>query len=502
MAKICLCLTGKTLERDLEMIDKYREYVDLAELRVDCLVDDELAFIRRFPERAGIPTILTVRRKADGGFFVRGEGSRIVLLSKGLAFAHADSRRNFAYVDIEDDLDAPSLEEVARAFGTRIIRSFHCFDGCGADLVSRVRSLYRVGDEIAKAAIMPKSTDDVCTLFEAAKELKGREKILLAMSDMGHCTRVLAHKLGSAMTYATVKNEEGFPALSQGQLDPVELCEMFRFRDIIDDTAVFGIAGYPLQSTGSPPFYNGIFSRRKMNKVYVRFPSDTIESFLKLASIIPLDGASVTVPHKEAVLKHLHSASDEVKAVGACNTIVRTSEGWAGYNTDTRGFQESVQGLLCKKNLRWKKCTVIGAGGAARAVCSVVARLKGKALILNRNIYRAQELASRYNFAYGPLDEKGAQRAQSFSDLIIQTSSVGMEPDIESDPLPYYQFSGKEAVIDIVYKPAQTTFLKRALAAGCLAINGEDMLLRQAVAQYAHLLGAECPVRPRDQWKT
>ncbi|MDR3324518.1 MAG: type I 3-dehydroquinate dehydratase [Spirochaetaceae bacterium] len=494
MSKICLCLTGKTIARDLEAIERYRPYIDAAELRVDCLDEDELAFIRGFPVLAGIPVILTVRRKTDGGCFVRGEGARIVLLSKALAFAHPDARRNFAYVDMEDDLDAPGLEEVARTYRTRIIRSFHCFDGGFADLVPRMRSLYRVGDEIAKAAVTPQGLDDVCTLFEAAQELKEKEKILIAMGDMGQCTRLLAARLGSALTYAAVKNEEGFHNLSLGQTDPQELCDAFHFRGIDDDTEVYGIAGYPLQSTGSPPFYNGIFHQEKMNKVYIRFPADTIESFLKLASIIPLAGASITVPHKESVLHYLHSASDEVKSVGACNTIVRTPEGWSGYNTDTQGFQESLLNLLHKKNLRWKRCTVIGSGGAARAICSVISRLRGKALVLNRDAYRAKQLATRYRFEYGALDEKGAQRARSFSDVVIQTSSVGMEPDLNGDPLPHYQFSGKEAVIDIVYKPARTAFLKRALAAGCLAINGEDMLFRQAVAQYKHLVGVDCPL--------
>ncbi|MDR3300970.1 MAG: type I 3-dehydroquinate dehydratase [Spirochaetaceae bacterium] len=497
MTKICLCLTGKTIKRDLEIIDKYRAYIDVAELRVDCLDDDELDSVRRFPELAGLPVILTVRRKVDGGNFIRGESARIVLLSKALAFAHPDARRNFAYVDIEDDLDVPSLEEVARAFKTRIIRSFHCFDDCPSDipfLLSRMKSLYHVGDEVAKMAIMPKTLDDVCKIFEVSKEFKGREKIILAMGDRGQCTRILAKKLGSTLTYTVAKNEDDLHPGAPGQFDPIELCEMFRFRELNEETTVFGISGYPLQATGSPPFYNGIFAREKMNNVYIRFPSDTIESFLKLADTIPLAGASVTVPHKESVLPYLHSSSDEVKSVGACNTIVRTQEGWSGYNTDTQGFQGSLLHLLRTKNLRWKKCTIIGAGGASRAICSVVSRLNGKALILNRDVYRAKQLASRYKFEYASLDEKGARQAKSFSDIIIQTSSVGMEPAIDRDPLPLYQFSGKEVVIDIVYKPSKTKFLQRAIAAGCVAINGEDMLLRQAVAQYRYLLGAQCPV--------
>ncbi|MDR2471242.1 MAG: type I 3-dehydroquinate dehydratase, partial [Treponema sp.] len=107
MAKICLCLTGKTLARNLALIDTYRKYIDLAELRVDCLDPDEHFYIRRFPEQAGLPVILTIRRKIDGGRFDSGEGARITLLSRGMAFAESDRRRNFAYVDMEEDLEAP-----------------------------------------------------------------------------------------------------------------------------------------------------------------------------------------------------------------------------------------------------------------------------------------------------------------------------------------------------------------------------------------------------------
>jgi 3-dehydroquinate dehydratase/shikimate dehydrogenase len=81
MAKICLCLTGKTLKRDLEILQKNRKYVDIAELRVDCLDPDERFLIRRFPEMAGLPVILTVRRDIDGGQYIGGEGARLSLLA-------------------------------------------------------------------------------------------------------------------------------------------------------------------------------------------------------------------------------------------------------------------------------------------------------------------------------------------------------------------------------------------------------------------------------------
>jgi 3-dehydroquinate dehydratase/shikimate dehydrogenase len=493
MTKICLCLTGKTIARDLELIDKYRSYIDIAELRVDCLNDDEHEYVRRFPELAGIPIVLTVRRQSDGGIFKSGESARIVLLSKALAFAHPDARRNFAYVDLEADLDVPGLEDVARAYNTRIIRSVHDFDGSRTNLLKLAESLYHVGDEIAKIAVHVKTVDELCNIIEIAQSLKGRDKILVSMGDIGQCTRILAGKLGSYITYTSITNDGEIKPAAPGQLDPVELCDLYRFREINQQTQLFGITGYPLHSTGSPPFYNKIFGSQKQNKVYIRFPSETIESFLRLADLLDIRGASVTVPHKEAVLKYLIKQSDEVTQVGACNTIVRTGGGWSGYNTDTHGFQISLLNLTGKKDLRRMKCTVIGAGGAAHAICCVIKRLKGKALILNRDLYRARALAAPYKFQYAALDEDGARMAKKYSDIIIQTTSVGGEADIDKDPIPWYRFKGSEYVIDIVYKPAKTRFLQRALQAGCKAINGELMLHHQARAQYKCFFAEECP---------
>jgi 3-dehydroquinate dehydratase/shikimate dehydrogenase len=179
VAKICLCLTAKTIDRNLEILKKYRKHVDLAELRVDCLEDDERLLIRRFPELAGLPVILTIRRDIDGGFFTGGEGARIKLLARGLAFANPDRRLNFAYVDIEDDLDVPSLEEAARTFGTKIIRSFHDFNGNVDNISARIKSMQRIGDEIIKVAVKVSSTRDLLNVYHASKAITEQEKIII-----------------------------------------------------------------------------------------------------------------------------------------------------------------------------------------------------------------------------------------------------------------------------------------------------------------------------------
>jgi 3-dehydroquinate dehydratase/shikimate dehydrogenase len=330
-------LTAKTLARDLEILEKNRKFVDIAELRVDCLEPNERFLLRRFPEMAGLPVILTIRRDVDGGSFSEGEGARVRLLSEGLAFAEADRRKNFAYVDLEEDLNVPSLEEAARTFGTRIIRSTHNFNGPDINIPEKLRKLRRVGDEIAKIAVMPRGSAGVLAMVRAAKEARQVEKVFLCMGHLGVCTRILAEKLGSHLTYTTA-TEDDAPTAAPGQISPRELVELYRFRSITADTALYGVVGYPLRVTGSPKFFNSIFALENTNAVYVPLPADSLAEFMTLASELDVKGVSVTVPYKEEVLQYLATMSVDVEGIGACNTITRGPQGWRGTNTDMRGF--------------------------------------------------------------------------------------------------------------------------------------------------------------------
>jgi len=506
MAKICLCLTGKTLEQDLKLIEKHRKYIDLVELRVDYLDLDERFLIRRFPEQAGLPVILTVRRKVDGGFFTGGEASRITLLSKGLAFAEMDKRHNFAYVDIEEDLEVPGLEEAVRTFGTRIIRSAHNLDGM-EDIAGKVRSLLRMGDEIPKVAVTPKNLGDVLTLYQAARKTSDMEKIILGMGSYGENTRILAERLGSFLTYTSAREDPAFPPAAPGQLCPREMVERYRFREVGASTKIFGVVGFPLKTSYSPRIYNSVFDHEKIDAVYVPFPAHSLDNFLELAEELGIKGASVTIPYKEEIIPHLRNVAESVKIVGACNTIKavplkpedhaprsgKSKSLWSGINTDTQGFSESLLQCIGKKNFRGYRITVLGAGGAARAIVSEIHRLKGKCLVLNRTAARARELALRYGFRWGEMDSHALDTMERYSDIIVQTTPVGTFPDTEGDPFELYRFCGHETVMDIVYNPPMTTFLKRAQEAGCTTLNGFDMLIRQAKYQYEYFFDREFP---------
>jgi 3-dehydroquinate dehydratase/shikimate dehydrogenase len=474
----------------------------MVELRVDYLTPDERFFIRRFPEMAGIPTILTVRRDIDGGNFSEGEWSRIGLLSRGLAFAEVDRRHNFAYIDLEEDLNIPGIEEAARTFGTQIIRSHHNMNGMDIDLANKIRRMRRVGDEIVKLAVTPHSLEEVHAVLRASKETKNIKKILICMGGFGLCTRILADKFDSLITFTSAKGECDAPKAAPGQIDPAELVKFYRFRNINSQTRIYGITGYPLKATFSPDFFNFIFTLEKTNAVYLSFPAVSMQSFMSLAEDIGLSGASVTIPHKEKIVPFLAEKSDKVRSVGACNTVVRNEAGgWKGYNTDVLGFSDSLLHFIGKNNLKGKKVTIVGAGGVARAIASEVFHLKGKALILNRTAIRARDIAESFAFNWGGLDPAGIALIDKYDDIIIQTTSVGMEPDVNADPLEIYKFSGKEIVMDVIYKPAETALLRRASRAGCRVLNGYDMFVRQAQYQYQFFMGKEFPAGLMSQIK-
>ena len=494
MAKICLCLTAKTLKRNLEILEKYRRFTDLAELRVDCLDPDERLSIRRFPELAGLPVILTIRRDVDGGYFTGGEGARVKLLASGLAYANADSRYNFAYVDIEEDFDVPSLEEAARTFGTRIIRSCHNLNGDIDDIPEKIRSMKRTGDEIVKVAMAVNTTGDVLRVLRASKEkeFKDRDKILLCMGHYGIYSRILTEKFGSFLSYSCALSENEVSG-APGQIDVQELAELYHFRKITKKTKVYGVVGNPLKATVGPWFFNTVFNLENNDAVYVPFPTTSIDDLYDLADELDVQGLSITVPFKETVLSRLAKSSSAVQSIGACNTLFRSEGGWFGENTDCTGFSDSLLKFIDKKNFKKQKVTIIGAGGAARAVAAEIFRLGGKALILNRTVLKAKNVALQYNFLWGGLDSHGIEALAKYSNIIIQTSSVGMDGYEAADPLEHYSFTGKEVVMDLIYSPAVTPFLEKAADAGCRILNGFDMVIRQACLQYACFFGREIP---------
>jgi len=416
MPKICLCLTGSTIAQDLAALERYRDKVDMVELRADYLDAGELFHVRSFPEKAGLPSILTVRRKCDGGMFDLGEGVRLVIFARGLAFAESDQRKNFSYVDIEYDFHIPSIQEAARTFGTKIIRSKHCMDGMPSNIDTVWRDLSARPYEIPKLAVAARGLRDVDSVFRLFdRDHAGPERVVVSMGAYGFCTRVLAERLGSTLVYASASGN-GLDPAAPGQLDPSALIDLFRAKEYGPDWSLYGILGGPaVIHSLSPSIHNAGFCELGLKSLYLPFPADELEPFLALADRLGLRGFSITVPYKEKILPYLARRSAEVEAIGACNTAIRDGSEWVGYNTDAYGFSADVRRFLGVESLAGVRATIVGAGGAAKAVAYVLRSLGASACVINRNMSKAKHLAESYGFEWS-----GMTRARGRADGAVQ----------------------------------------------------------------------------------
>lgn len=480
---ICLCLTGATLEEDLAFVARYRRDIDLLELRADFLRPEEAAKAAALPGKVDLPVILTVRRQREGGRFAGDERERIALLNRL-------SNGGFAFVDLEEDLDAPSLDRQLAEKKVGIIRSFHDRNGVPQDLLERFGRLARGPTEIPKAAVTPRGVADLLRVLETFQGFPQPRKVLLGMGDYGFPTRVLAPKLGTLFCYSSPPGDSAAP----GQVDPQTLDELYRYHGVGGETEVYGVMGNPVMHSLSPRIHNAGFAALKRNAVYLPFLVDDLEPFLRVADLLGIRGLSVTIPHKERVLRVLGKKDPSVAATGACNTLHRGPSGaWDGTNTDAAGFLAPLVEVFGGRIPRGLGATVIGAGGASRAIVYALVGRGARVLVLNRTAERARQLAAAFNVQAAPLDESGLGLMSGFSDLIVQATNVGMSPRPEADPLPGYHFTGHEVAYDLVYVPETTVFLKRALSAGCRVIRGRQMLLAQAWEQFRIFTGSEYP---------
>lgn len=489
---VCLCLTAETIEEDVELVNRYRHYIDLVELRVDFLNEESRLEIRDFPSMITVPCILTIRRISDGGRYEEGEAARTILFARALSFAETDVKKNFAYVDFEEDFHVPSLQDAALAFGTKIIRSFHDMHNPVKNLKERLDSMRTTGFEIPKIACMPHSLADVTEMFSEAESLSKTQQIICAMGPLGFPTRVLANTMNSYLTYTTAKELLDAMIVNRtmaiGHIDPKTLADIYHFGQLDKKTVNFGITGWPLKVTSSPKMHNKKFEVNGMNAVFFPFPAEDVKDAFEFAKLVNIKGFAVTIPHKENVIPLLSEVSEKVKKIGACNTVIHDHGKWKGYNTDAPGFKKALQEFTGLDDLSGKKVAIIGAGGASRAIAYAISELKGDACVFNRTIGRARAIAEQYGFSYTTLGPESLTKIHEYSDIIVQTTSKGMaaegSPSQENDPLYFYDFDGTEMLYDIIYVPEVTPVMKRAKDAGCKVQNGLTMLRYQGDEQF------------------
>lgn len=254
-------------------------------------------------------------------------------------------------------------------------------------------------------------------------------------------------------------------------------------------TNVCGVIGCPIEHTISPLMHNFYAGETGLDLAYLPFlvQPGQVEAAVKGAFALNITGLNVTVPHKQKVIPYLTGLDDAARVIGAVNTLVRRKEGYQGYNTDAAGLHRAIQEEQI--TVTGQTCILLGAGGAAKAAAYLLAKEGAKKIyLLNRSVEKAEQLAHhiRQTLGYQPI-EAGSLAAWRLIDenscLAVQTTSVGMYPRSEDILIDDPEFYEKlHTAIDIIYTPAETSFMK--MAAGAKTMNGLAMLLYQGVAAF------------------
>jgi shikimate dehydrogenase len=230
----------------------------------------------------------------------------------------------------------------------------------------------------------------------------------------------------------------------------------------------FGLIGLPLSHSFSKKYFTEKFSDEGINASYENFPLENINALLSLIEKNPaLEGLNVTIPHKQSVIACLDKMSEVVRDIGACNCIRIRNKRLEGFNTDVIGFESALGAHLSPVH---RKALVLGTGGAAKAVCYVLAKKAIPYLQVSRN--RKPGLLSYEDITDAMLQEHL---------LIINTTPLGMYPEVNNCPdLPYEAIGESHYLFDLVYNPSLTLFLQKGKANGAIIENGYSMLEVQA----------------------
>jgi 3-dehydroquinate dehydratase/shikimate dehydrogenase len=292
------------------------------------------------------------------------------------------------------------------------------------------------------------------------------------MGEIGLPGRVLALREGSALAYAPVG-----AVTAPGQVSLHDLKHLYRAHELNRGTQVFGGIGNPVGHSLSPRMHNAAFVATQVNAVYLPFLVRDLPDFLGAVPEFGIRGFSVTLPHKQKILKYLKGCDPLAADIGAVNTVVVRRDGsLIGSNSDYVGVLRSLE-----KKLRLAKSRVLifGAGGSARAAAFALARAGASIAVCARRENSARELARAVG---GEVIPRRALRTEHF-DALLNTTPVGMHPHPELSPLSAGELHCR-IVMDLVYRPERTRLLKLAASKGIATVSGVEMFLAQGIAQW------------------
>jgi len=257
-----------------------------------------------------------------------------------------------------------------------------------------------------------------------------------------------------------------------------------------------GLIGYPLGHSLSPKIHGAALKACGLNGNYSLFPIDRddkqgLKDLLGRIRSGEITGLNVTIPHKQNVIEFMDELTPTAQAIGAVNTIYMHENKLIGENTDAPGFLSDLKRVMFTSQSvieNRKSAIVLGAGGSARAVVYALCNDGWDVTIAARRIEQAQQLSQsfgKYDLRLSTFDFQ-----PSTFDLIVNTTPLGMTPNIEASPLPEnITLSPNTVIYDLVYNPRETKLVRDARAQGLSATTGLGMLIEQAALAFEKWTG-------------
>jgi 3-dehydroquinate dehydratase/shikimate dehydrogenase len=480
LPRVCVAVTDSDPEA---LVDKAEALVRdnaFLEFRLDYLPRPALALprIKRFMEyHPHLVAIATCRRAVNGGKFGGALAAQLDILGKAGA-------AGCQLLDIELQSASKCKPEQVQRLRTKsaLILSYHDFRGT-KNLESTLEKMVAIPADFYKVVSTATTLYDNVTMMKFLEKHGDRHSLIgLCMGEQGIISRLLGVRAGSVFTFASISPDE---KTAPGQITAQELRSTYRIEQMDAATRVYGVAGDPVAHSLSPAIMNTALRRENVNGVYLALHAKTLKDLLSCVRDIPIHGLSITMPYKEAILKHLDNTDSHTTKIGACNTVVRAQDGKLyGFNTDAAGV---VRPLEQRITLEKAKILVLGAGGAARAAVFGLKERGAEVYILNRSAGPAQKLAHQ---ARARTPKRPDLKKLAF-DVIINATPVGMGNTRES-PLNENEINARY-VFDMVYDPPETRLMKMARERGAEVIPGIEMFVHQAARQFEIWTGKPAP---------
>jgi 3-dehydroquinate dehydratase / shikimate dehydrogenase len=487
VARICAVAAAGTAR---EMIGQIREGLRATptiELRLDWLRSDAeranlLSWVKKYMQssrgkkqsRAEITLLATCRRVAGGGKLKADVATELNWLARA-------REAGCSWCDLEVETLRELRGRPLRQFGLppRILVSLHDFKRMPKKLAVAVGSKMHPESGATKIAATGKSISESVGLLQLLK--RTANLVAIPMGEAALPARILALREGSALAYAPIG-----PATAPGQVSLDALKNLYRAHELTQRTAIYGVIANPVAHSLSPLFHNTGFVAACVDAVYLPFLVKDVRDFLKAAAELGVRGFSITIPHKQTILRYLDECEPLAAEIGAVNTVVVRRDGsLAGSNTD---YLAVLRALEKKVRLDGSRALIFGAGGVARAAAFALARAGSAVSICARREGAARELARAVG---GEAIPRRLLRNTSF-DAIINTTPVGMHPHEGVSPLASSELNC-HVVLDMINRPQKTKLLGMASRKGVATVPGIKMFFAQGIAQWELWIGRRAP---------